>query len=713
MALIGTLRDKMTKWVVGFIAVAILAFILNDLFGSSPQSLFGGSDEEVAEIAGKSISREQYQAFVQERENNYIMSFGRQPGERERPTLQNQAWELLVVENAIKPQFEKAGVKVTADEIWDMVQGKNVDENVKQSFTDSAGNFDRKRVVQYINNFNSPAPVGNQQMLAQWQEGKYRWNLFQKELGLGRERIKYENLLIKTNYVTEAESERDYHTQNDVAEVKYLYVPFYAISDSLVNPTDGQLKDFFNLNKEKYKAKETRTMNYVTFPVVPSPADSAALKEEATKIASDFKTVTEDSVFAVNNTEGSSPYAKYTVATLPSFLGDDQTKLQPGNLVGPFLDGGNYKIVKVVKIGSDTTYAAKANHILIKWDNETAEGKKAAKDKAKKILGEIKAGAKFSDKAREFGTDGTASRGGDLGWFTSGQMVKPFQKAVFDAKKIGLLADLAETQFGYHIIEVTNVKDNTTYSVATVELTITPSDDTQNAAFLKAQTFASGISGVEDFKEKAKKETLNVLEANDLGTAERRIGNLGEARQMVTWLYRDGKVGKVSDVFDLEDDYVVAVMTAETKEGYKSFDKVKDEITPSVKNILKGEKIIEKLNAQKGTLEEIAKAFGTDAAVNSSSDLKLNSNSLPSVGLDAKAVGVAFSLENGKRTKPFAGENGVMIIELENKTIAASIGDYTMFKTQLLQGLNGKSNSGITAAIKEVSKIEDKRYKFF
>jgi peptidyl-prolyl cis-trans isomerase D len=713
MALIGTLRDKMTKWVVGFISVAILAFILNDLFGNGPKSIFGGSDDEVAEISGTTIGREQYQAFVQERENNYIMSFGRQPGERERPTLQNQAWELLVVEYAIKPQFEKTGVKVTADEVWDMVQGKNVDQNVKQSFTDSAGNFDRKKVVQYINNFNMPAPVGNTQMMQQWQEGKYRWNLFQKELGLGRERIKYENLLIKTNYVTEAEAERDYHTQNDVAEVKYLYVPYYAISDSLVKPTDSQLRDYYNKNKDKYKAKEARNLSYVTFPVVPSPTDSAALKDQAAKIASDFRTVTEDSVFAATNTEGTIPFTKYTIATLPTFLANDQANLKAGNVIGPFLDAENLKIVKVVKIGTDTTYAAKANHILIKWENETPEGKKAAKDKARKILNDIKAGAKFADKAREFGTDGTASRGGDLGWFTSGQMVKPFQKAVFDAKKTGLLNDVVETEFGYHLIEVTNLKDNTTYSVATVELAITPSDDTMNAAFLKAQTFAASLSGVDAFKEKATKEGLLVQDANELSTAERRIGNLGEARQMVTWLYRDGKIGKVSDVFDLPDTYVVAVMTGETEEGFKSFDKVKDEITPAVKNTLKGEKIIEKLASQNGTLEEMAKAFGSDATVNSSSDLKLNSNSLPSVGLDAKAVGVAFSLENGKKSKSFAGENGVIIIELQNKTIAAAIGDYTMFKTQLLQGLNGKSNSGITAAIKEVSKIEDKRYKFF
>lgn len=228
MALIGTLREKMTKWVVGFVAIAILSFILNDLFGNGPRSILGGSDDEVGEIAGTSISREQYQGFVQERENNYIMSFGRKPGEREKPTLEQQAWELLVVEYAIKPQFEKTGIKVTADEVWDMVQGKNVDENVKQSFVDSTGKFDRKRVIDYINNFNTPPPIGNEQMLAQYNESKYRWTLFQKELALGRERVKYENLLIKSNYVTEAESERDYHAQNDVAEVKYLYVPFFC-----------------------------------------------------------------------------------------------------------------------------------------------------------------------------------------------------------------------------------------------------------------------------------------------------------------------------------------------------------------------------------------------------------------------------------------------------------------------------------------------------
>lgn len=711
MALIGTLREKMTKWVVGFVAIAILSFILNDLFGNGPRSIFNTKDDSVGEIGGTSISREEYQNLVQEQENNYQLSTGRQPGEKERPTLQMQAWELLVLKHGIKPEFEKLGVEVSGSEKSDMIFGKNIDENVKQSFLDSAGNFDRQGLSRFITELDGPAPI-EPRMNAMFNNRKYQWESFKKSLFSGRERIKYENLLIKTNYVTNAEAERDYHLQNDVAEAKYLYVPFYAISDTVVTPTDSQLRDYYSKNKERFKTSETRSLSYVGFPVVASSADSAKLLTEAQRFANEFKTVTDDSTFAISNSDSKEAFIKFNASTLPAGL-NEPSKLVVGNVMGPYLDNGAYKVVKIVKIGSDTTYYAKASHILIKWENETDAAKKTAKEKARKILGEIKGGASFAAKAREFGTDGTASRGGDLGWFSSGQMVKPFQKAVFDAKKTGLIGDLVETQYGYHIIEVTSVKENATYSVATIELQITPSDDTQNAAYLKAQNFLAQIANVNEFKEKAKKENLFVQEANDLSSSERRIGNLGDARQMITWLYRDGKVDKISDVFDLDDTYVVAIMTGKMDEGFKPFEKVKEEITPIVKNQVKGEKIIEKLTAQKGTLEEIATAYGKDASVNSSSDIKLNSNSLASVGIEPKAVGVAFSLESGKRSKPFAGENGVLIVETQNKTIAPEIGDYTMFKNQLLQGMNGKSSFGIAQAIKEAAKIEDQRYKFF
>ena len=705
MALISTLREKMTKWVVGFIALAMIAFIVgSDLFGSGPRSIFGGSDKEIGVIAGNSISLEEYQAVLQDRENNYILNFGRQPGEREQPTLRQQAWDLLIAKYAITTQYEKVGVQVTTDEIWDVIQGKNIDENIKQSFLDSLGKFDRSKLISYLQSLDAQ-PANS--------EARVRWNLFKQSLVPGRERLKYENLIVKTNYVTEAEGERDYHNQNDVAEVKYLYVPFFSVSDSTIKVTDSDLKGYYEKNKKKYKVELSRNMSYVTIPLVATAEDSLAIRQELERLKASFATTTEDSAYATNNSDGKNAFEKVSPSKLPTFLASQKENLIAGTILGPLMEGSNYKLVKVVAVGEDTIGTAKASHILIKWDKDTPEEKAKAKEKATKILKAIKGGADFAAKAREFGTDGTASKGGDLGYFTSGQMVKPFEEAVFKAKKTGLLPELTETTFGYHIISVTEVKNNTAYTIATIEREITPSEATQNEAFRKADTFASGLSGVDAFKEKATKEGLIVYDANEVSTTERRINNLGEARQMVTWLFRDAKNGKVSTVFDLENNYVVAVMTGETEAGFKPLEKIKDEITPMVKNELKGKAIIEKLATQKGSLEEIAKNFGTDATVNTVNDLKLNGNALGTIGFDPTAVGAAFSLEGGKTTKPFAGENGVFIIEMKNKTVAPGMQEYATFKNQALQAMNGRVAYNVSEAFKDAAEIKDKRYKFY
>ncbi len=91
----------------------------------------------------------------------------------------------------------------------------------------------------------------------------------------------------------------------------------------------------------------------------------------------------------------------------------------------------------------------RASHILFsKEDKATAE----------KILKEIKGGASFEDMAAEYGTDGTKTTGGDLGYFGRGRMVPEFEEAVFKLKK-GELGDLVESQFGWHIVKVTDKRD--------------------------------------------------------------------------------------------------------------------------------------------------------------------------------------------------------------------------------------------------------------
>lgn len=701
MAFIGTLRSKMGTWVVVFVFVAISAFVLGDLF-SNNSFLF--DDDSVGEIAGHKVTLNEYQQAVREREANYMLYFNRQPGDAEMPTLREQAWEMLILRHAIEPQFKKLGVTVSDDEMVDMLTGKNINEGIKQSFTNpETGQFDRGQLSNYISMI-KVAPVNSPERM--------QWEVFQRDLQPGRQRIKYENLLIKSAYVTSAEAEKEYHLQNDVAEIRYLYVPYFSISDTTVTVTDADLRAYYNENKEKYKSEHTRDMKFVRFDVEPSAEDSLSFREELSRLASDFKAAESDSLFALINADNAeSAYVRYTASSLPESINLDELTL--GEVKGPFLDGGTYKLMKLSKVGKDTIFSARASHILIRWDDDSEASKKTAKEKARDILKDIKAGADFADKAREFGTDGTATRGGDLGWFSSGDMVKPFENAVFGATKKGLLNDVVETDFGYHIIEVTEVKDNNYYEIAVIDREIIPSDASVNTAIRKAEMFASELKNEKEFVERAQKEGYTVFEAKNVRPADRRVNNLGDARAVVQWLFRDAEKNKVSEVFDLQDMYAVAVMTGEIEKGYKPLEAVKEEITPAVKNKLKGKIIVEKLKSLQGTLDEIAAAYGKDATVYTNSSLKLNTNTLTSAGFDPVAVGMAFSLEDGKSSAPYAGESGVLIIEVQNKTSAPAIGEYTMFKTQLQQSASSRSSLSIADAIKQDAQIIDKRYKFY
>ncbi|HEY0654623.1 MAG TPA: peptidylprolyl isomerase [Chryseosolibacter sp.] len=708
MAFIGTLRNKAGTWVVIFVFVAIISFILQDLLGNNSVLL---NNDDVGEIAGKDISLAEYQAAIQEREANYILNFNRKPGDREMLNLRQQAWELLVLRNAFQKQFDEVGVDVTTEEVEDMIWGKNVDDNIRQTqafVNQQTGQFDKNLVIQYLNSIKD-VPSDPQQA-AMWQEQRTRWELFQRDLAPGRERIKYENLLIKTNYITTAEAEKEYHNQTDVAEAKYIYIPFYSVSDSVEVP-DSDLKAYYDSHKERFKTEEVRDLKYVEFAITASAADSAAIREDMQRMVTELSQTDDDSAFAASNTDGAEAFGKYNAGNVPTFVKVED--LKKGNIIGPVLDGGAYKVAKVSDVVKDTVYSARAAHILIKWENETAEGKKAANEKARGILNEIRKGASFAAKALEHGTDGTATKGGDLGWFQEGIMVKTFNDAVFNATKTGLLNDVVETDFGYHIISITNTKDNTGYKVAVIERVIGPSDATTNEVYRKAEAFQNGLSNLEEFQARAKEVGVIVQDAKGIPAGERRVGNLGDARQVVQWLYRDASEGEVSDVFDLQQEYVVAIMTDKTEKGYRSLESVKNEILPEVKKQVKAKTIIAKLKDLKGTLEEVANAYGNDAGVYTTADLKMNATSLQGAGFDPKAVGVAFALENGKRSEPFAGENGVLIMEVQNKTVAPEIADYTQYEAPLQQNVQTRASFNIAEAIKEHAKIEDKRYKFY
>jgi peptidyl-prolyl cis-trans isomerase D len=151
MAFIGTLRNRLTKFVVGFVFVALAAFIVGgDLFTPGSSSFFGGAANIVGEIRGHEVSIDEFNAAVSEIETSYIMNLNRRPTETEMPAIRNQAWDLLIARYAIQPEYEKVGITVTDDELLDIIQGKNIDEGLKSSFRDSLGRFDRAQLNKFL-----------------------------------------------------------------------------------------------------------------------------------------------------------------------------------------------------------------------------------------------------------------------------------------------------------------------------------------------------------------------------------------------------------------------------------------------------------------------------------------------------------------------------------------------------------------------------------
>ncbi len=704
MALINTLRNKMGKVIVGTVAFAILSFVLADLLG--PNSFFfGGPDNNVGNIAGEKITFDLYQRQVDQFASNYTANFGRNPTEREMVTLRNQAWEIMIVDRAFKREYEALGVNVGEEEIVDLVQGKNISPEIKSApifFNQATGLFDRNILASFLANLGSQ-PIQFQQ----------QWYAFESNLGPARVRIKYENLLNKSTYVTKAEAKRRYKSQTSSADLSYLYVPFSAVSDSVVNASESDLEKYLKSNSDDYKVKTSKSISFVTFPVIASSEDTAFFKMDLEEVMDEFITVTDDSLFAKINSDGSNFLNQYSPKLLPAGLSNEVATMQSGEVYGPYLERDAFKIYKVIEIIEDTILSARASHILFKWTEDTPSGKSVARTEANRVLTELKGGADFAAMASQYGTDGTANTGGDLGWFPKAEMVKPFSDAVFSATRTGLLNRLVETEFGYHIISVTDLKINKQFKLASIDRTIISSDETINKAFRKADYFAGTNSDKSEFDASAEADSLQVREATNLGATQSNIPGIGSARQIVRWLFTDASKNEVSEVFELDDSYVVVVMSNEIEEGVSSLSDVKFQVERAVLNQKKSDYIFNELSGLSGSLEEIAAAFGDGANIYNTVALKENAPSIPNVGDAPQAIGTIFTMQAGETSGPLKTRSGVMIATVDSITPAAEIADYSIYKFQISSNREGRTSYFISEAIKKGADIVDQRYKFF
>ncbi|WP_276498341.1 SurA N-terminal domain-containing protein [Pontibacter litorisediminis] len=703
MALINKIREK-SGWAVGAIAIGLGVFVVGgDLLGPNSR-LLGNNANTIGEIAGEEIDYQEFDSVLQQVKADYEGRVGRAASEAELAMLREQAWNQLIFKIVLEKEYDRLGLEVTDEELADMVQGNNIHPAVMQAFANpQTGEFDRNQVLQYLQNLDQ---TGTRNM----------WVGFEQSIAEDRLQSKYANLIGKTVYVTGAEAKSFYQAQNAAAGLKVLFVEYGTVSDSAVSVTDAQLKDYYERHKELYKVEDGRTIEFVTIPVTASKEDSTYYSQEIATITEQFANAANDSAFVNANSDIPFNGTYVTPGELPEEL-RKQLPLQEGKVYGPYTNNNTVALFKVTDAKTAEKSAVKASHILIRPENDTPEAKAAAKAKAQDVLTQIKNGADFAQMAAQYGSDGTASRGGDLGWFPEGQMVPAFEKAVFAFNGTGLLPNPVETEYGYHIIKVTEPKTKESYKIAAIERTIEPSETTRDAAYAVADELAGTSGSTEEFRKNVEANGSLVKEtAANIGKNQVLVNNLSSARELVRWAYaKDTEVGDVSPVFEINDQFVVATLTGQREKGYASIsdEDVRNEITDAVRDELKAKQIIEKLQGQKGSLDQIAAAYGAGAVVRSADNVTFASASIPGVGVEPVAVGKAFGLKPGGRTAPFEGEAGVMIVELTNLNPAPEIDDFSNVKQQILTTRTGRAETQAFEAIREKADIKDNRVRFF
>ncbi|MEM9324015.1 MAG: SurA N-terminal domain-containing protein [Bacteroidota bacterium] len=706
MALINTLRNRMGKIVIVVIAFSMAAFILTD-FLQSNSTLLGGQSNEIGEIASTTVKYDEFQAVVEELSYNFQLNTGRNPTSQDMDLIRNQAWQRLIVENVFEPQYNELGIAVTDDEMVEMVQGNNIHPQVRQAFSDpQTGVFNKDQLMSYLQQIPNLPP-----------QNRDAWISFEESLRPQRALTKFENLMTLTNYASKYEAKDDYVAKNSSASADFLYVPYFTILDSTIEVSDSELKSYLSEHADEYQREETKSMDYVVFDIVPSAEDSALVYEDISALMVGLQEAEDDSAFATRNSEGNEVFVTYNPSTKPSGV---DTLSAIGSVTAPTLIGNTYTIFKLSSIEGGDEAFVRARHILFKWEDDSDAAKREARTRANGILRDIRNGTDFAEMARIHGTDGTASQGGDLGWFgENGAFVQEFKDAAFGFRGAGLIPRLVETQFGYHIIEVTEPKSNEVVKVAKIEKELFVSDESLNNISREADLFAFESKSYDDYLRLAEEKGYDVLRATRLSQNDEQVGSLAEARNLVYWLFNKAEEGGVSEVLETTDHYIVAAQTNYQPKGIASLEDVRNEITRKVRDEKKADIIIEKLQGLEGTLEEMKDTYGDDARLNSA-ELTLSTLSITGVGYAPQAVGIAFALEVGELTQPFATDNGVIVLQLSDKTMAQDLDDYESYKsgvTNTRRGFRRREepfvDQRIYDAFLEFADIEDNRYKFF
>jgi parvulin-like peptidyl-prolyl isomerase len=705
MAILSKIRER-SVFLIVIIGLALFAFV------ASPSDIMKFFDSSkinaIGEVNGEDLSREEFARQVEAYKANY-------GGNISQTQAMNAVWGNMVSEQIFKTQLENAGIVIGEKDVWDAIKSL---PSIQESplFKNEIGLFDEDKLKEYIANLKESAETGDN---AAWNE----WLRTEKSIRVNLERTTYSNLVSAGLGATLKEGERAYLLSNIKITGQFVQVPFTSINDSDITISDDEIKKYISKREKEYTVEEMRDIKYVKFDIKASKEDEAALRDELTYLLKDREeynasSKSQEFVEGFANTSAPAAYVnkysdnkfndKFVFKTdLSGSFVDSLFSLPIGKVYGPYNDGSFLKYSRIVE--RKDVASVNASHILISYTGAEranpafARTKEEAQAKANELLSQAKeAGADFASLASVNSEDNSAQNGGNLGWFKEGDMVTEFNDFAFK-NSIGSIG-LVETIFGFHIIKVDDKKSEAGIKIATLSRKVQPSEETENLIFENAETFASQLAEGADFSQLILEKNYTEVPATDLKPLDEFVFGLNSQRQIVLWAFeKENKVGN-SKRFDIEQGYVVAVLTGKIAAGLAPVSKVADRVKPILIKQKKAAIIKEKMNG--ATLEVIAKANNTE--IKTASLVSQESPLLEGVGYEPGVIGAMTSAKIGTVISAIEGNQGVYAISVINRQMPPALPSYENNRKNVLKNLQSRGGLLYTS-LKDASKIKDYR----
>jgi len=704
MAAIGSIRKHSTLLVI-VIGGALAAFILGDFMKRRNRRDVNAGKVNGVEITIMDFNKKLDQNIENAKQQQHTKSLSTNETYR----LREQTWEQLVRQILMDQQYKDLGIQVGTDEMFNLIQGPNPHPLIKRYFVNpKTGRYDRNLVIQYLQNFDRLPEAA-----------QHQWLMLEDYIRADQMQKKYNALIAQGYYIPKAIAQRMYDNENTRAHIEYVAARYSNLPDSKIKVTEADYQKYYDEHKNEFKQKKSCTIEYVSFNVLPSASDIAKARKEAILTAKDFKETDNPIQFAKANSDHLYDTSWLKEGTLPSPIDSVMFHAKPGTVAGPVKIGNTFVMARLLA-SAVRPDSMKAEHILIAYrgalraEPTVTRTKKQAKKLADSLYNVLKRNpAKFKALADRFSNDGSVTQNhGDLGWFMDGRMVPAFNEAVVKTKTGHFT--VAESQFGFHVIKVTGKKDfNKKVKVAVVAQDIIASNTTYQNVFAKASKVASEAHDQKAFEALAKKDHLQLRVMPQMYENTYYIPGLENARSIVRWAFKSSTdVGTVSNVFDLEGQYAVAVVTKKVDAGIPSLEEVKDRIKPFVINQVKGRYLAQEMKKYHGNLDKLATAFKTEKQ--SMDNLTFNSRNIVGFGMEDKVIGTVFGMKDKTVSQPIAGNAAAFVVSLDALQKAGKLPNYKAFISPYLNEFKQRVMQDYPyVAIKDAANIEDNRITFY